>query len=182
MTAFIPKGKPRSIFDIHAKEKQVLFSERLDYLEGQAKAGNASAQFSLGLFYHRGFGPCAPSEKTASKWYLLAAQQGFVRAQYIVGMAYLKGSKGFPKSEKLAAYWLHLAAEGGIASAQWMLGVGYEMGAGGLPRSPEQAMHWFSLAAKQGHEKAQRRVAELQKASEKLSPPVVEASAIATEV
>ena len=45
-----------------------------------AKQGDAAAQFNLGVMYEKGQG-VPQDDKTAVKWYRLAAEQGFARAQ-----------------------------------------------------------------------------------------------------
>jgi len=47
----------------------------------EAKAGNAMAQFQLGLMYASGKGT-APDYKEALRWYRMAAEQGHREAQY----------------------------------------------------------------------------------------------------
>ena len=45
----------------------------------KAERGNASAQYSLGLFYFEGLG-VAQDYQEAVRWYLKAAEQGYAEA------------------------------------------------------------------------------------------------------
>ena len=52
-----------------------------------AEQGNSAAQFNLGLMYEFGKG-VLKNEKTAVKWYTLAAGQGYTSAQRNLGVMY----------------------------------------------------------------------------------------------
>ena len=52
-------------------------------------------------------------DKTAMKWYTLAAEQGDADAQISLGWMYEKGI-GVPQNNKTAVKWYKLAAEGGM--------------------------------------------------------------------
>ena len=68
-------------------------------------------------------------DKTAVKWYKLAAEQGHALAQYNLGWVYDTG-KGVPQDYKTAVKWYTLAAEQGNARAQNNLGLMYDNGKG----------------------------------------------------
>ncbi len=49
-----------------------------------AEEGDATAQYNLGVMYHKGYG--VPQDyKEAFRWYRLAAEQGHTKAQYNLG-------------------------------------------------------------------------------------------------
>jgi TPR repeat protein len=55
--------------------------------------------------------------KTAVKWWKLAAEQGIADAQFNLGLMYSTG-QGVPQDNKTAVKWWKLAAEQGDAEAQ----------------------------------------------------------------
>lgn len=61
------------------------------------------------------------NDKTAVKWFTLAAEQGEANAQSNLGVMYAKG-EGVPENDKTAVKWYTLAAEQGLANAQSNLG------------------------------------------------------------
>ena len=77
-------------------------------LKKQAAAGDAKAQYNLGVSYVNGEG-VARDEAEAVRWFRKAAEQGYVKAQYNLGAAYATG-RGVPKDEAEAYFWLNLGA------------------------------------------------------------------------
>ena len=70
-----------------------------------ADAGNAEAQFNLGLMYHSGVvGDVNESE--AVKWYQKSAQSGYSKAQEFLAVAYREGWFGLPRDKQQADFWL----------------------------------------------------------------------------
>ena len=91
-----------------------------------AEAGDAQAQFNLGLMYDQGFG--VPKDYTeAIKWYRKAAAQGLALAQANLGIMYEKGF-GVQQDYAEAVKWYRKAAVQGNHKAQRSLGVMYERG------------------------------------------------------
>ena len=82
----------------------------------KAQAGNANAQYNLGVLYDTGVG-VSKDEKEAVKWYTKSAEQGFARAQSFLGVCYYKG-KGVEKDEKESVKWLTKGAAQGDADAK----------------------------------------------------------------
>ena len=91
-------------------------------------------------------------DKTAVKWWKLAAEQGDASAQYYLGVMYDKG-QGVPEDDKTAVKWYTLAAEQGSTTTQFNLGVMYDSGQG-VPQDNVYAHMWWNIAALQGHEGA----------------------------
>ncbi len=138
-----------------------------------------NAQFNLGVMYEIGQG-VPQDDKTAVKWYRLAAEQGHAGAQSNLKILQEKIAEQQPSptvtAEKpptppsgdfqkgIAAYesgdyatalreWKPLAEQGN-ADAQVHLGGMYTLGKG-VPKDYKTAVKWYRLAAEQGHADAQ---------------------------
>jgi serine/threonine protein kinase len=124
----------------------------LQQWQKRANAGDAMAQFILGMMYDNG--QSVPQNDTqAAYWYRKAADQGDAKAQYNLGVMYDNG-QGVPQNDTQAAYWTRKAADQGHAGAQFNLGLMYDNGQG-VPQDDAQAAYWFRKAADQGEAKAQ---------------------------
>lgn len=124
-----------------------------------ADAGNAEAQFRLGLMYFTGRG-VPENEKRAYDLLLKAANQGHLPAMLQLANVLTFGQQipnliSDPDSE--AAKWYFQAASAGSAEAQYSLGVLFQTGKG-VVRSPEEALYWMRQAAKNGHDGARAYV------------------------
>ena len=76
-----------------------------------AEAGDAMAQFNMGLLHETGRGvPEDPA--AAAAWYGRAAGQGVTAAQYNLALLFQTG-RGVPKEPETALYWLEVAASHG---------------------------------------------------------------------
>ena len=73
-----------------------------------AEAGNAYAQYRLGMVYAEAPGELGSVEE-AAKWYESAAMQGQPIAQYKLGILYVNG-KGVSRDFVLAYMWFSLSA------------------------------------------------------------------------
>ncbi len=77
-------------------------------LLAKAKAGDASAQWTVGGMYEYGIG--VPQDYAlAAQWFRKAAEQGDAEAQFNLGLVYSRGS-GVPQDYAEAYFWLDLAA------------------------------------------------------------------------
>lgn len=112
-----------------------------------AKAGNAEAQYRLGLMYELGRG-VRQDYQEAVRWYKLAAAQSIASAQSALAMMYYRG-QGVPMDDREAAHWFGLAAEQGLVSAQSIIGLLYFTGQG-VPQDYVLAHKWLNLAAAAG--------------------------------
>lgn len=122
-------------------------------LRKRADAGNADAQFTLGVLYDLGPLGLLQDYELAASWYRKAADQGHVQAQYDLGVRYLTG-RGLQQDDAQALVWFRKAADQGHAQAQYDLGVRYLAGQG-VPRDDAQSLAWFRKAAAQGQAQAQ---------------------------
>ncbi len=80
-----------------------------------AEAGDARAQYDLGVMYDTGRG-VPQSNEEALKWYRMAAEQGEARALYNLGLMYANG-QGVPQDYVQAYFWISLSAARGDQNA-----------------------------------------------------------------
>jgi len=104
------------------------FDEKFALFKMEAEAGDAAAQFDLGLCYEHGSG-VAVDKAEAVKWFKRAAEAGYTDAQFNLGVCYDKGS-GVAVDKTEAVKWYKRAAEAGNAQAQFNIGVCYHEGLG----------------------------------------------------
>ena len=91
-------------------------------------------------------------DKTAVKWYRLAAEQGNADAQTNLGVMYDEGT-GVPQDDKTAVKWYRLSAEQGNANAQFNLGTMFYNGEGVIQDNVYAHM-WWTTPASLGYEYA----------------------------
>lgn len=119
-------------------------AQNIAELKKQAAAGDAKAQYSLGVAYANGYG-VSEDKSEAVRWWRKAADQGYIKAEFRLGVAYDLGD-GVPRDEAEAVRWYRKAADQGDAEAQFNLGAAYRDGAG-VPKDNADAYFWLSLAA-----------------------------------
>ena len=84
---------------------------RIDELRAKAAAGDAAAQFQLGIWYEHGFGVERDLVESRA-WFERAAGQGHAVAAYHAGLAHELGL-GVEIDIARALPWFELAAQGG---------------------------------------------------------------------
>ena len=139
----------------------------------QMAAGDAMAQFHLGVMYHMGEG-VPQDDAEAAKWTRRAAEQGHPQAQHNLGVAYHKGD-GVPQDFAEAAKWTRRAAEQGHPQAQNNLGVAYADGIG-VAEDCAEAAKWFRRAAERGIAQSQFNLGLLYRNGYGMSPDDKEAA------
>ncbi len=117
---------------------------QLKTLEAAASAGNAIAQFQLGLSHLE-----AGRDADAVRLIRLAANQGQPAAQYRLAKLYEAGI-GVKVNGKTAKELLTRAAKADNRIAMHDLGHYYITGADGSAPDLQQAVKWFSMAAERG--------------------------------
>jgi TPR repeat protein len=124
----------------------------------KAEAGDAKAQFNLGLRYQKGvpYGFNKDADE-AVKWYRLAADQGNAHAQYKLGEMYDEGD-GVPKDYAEAVKWFRLAAEQGLFTAISSLSFMYISKVEASAKDEAEIDKWYRKAAEQGDADAQFEV------------------------
>jgi TPR repeat protein len=129
------------------------------YLEPRAEAGDAEAQYWVGVMYSHGRG-YPPVCGQAIRWYERAAKQGHPEAAFSLGFMLYHGwgSRGddctILSDRARAAPWLKKAAELGVPRAQYLIGHMYRTG-DGVPRNKSDAFKWLERAASTGLTEAQ---------------------------
>ena len=114
-----------------------------------ADAGQAAAQFDLGLLYAQGLGVKRDLAE-AEQWYRKAADQGNAEAEFALGQMYSRGW-GVPRDAADAMHWLQMANDPDAEAlpTDWNILEGY-----GVQQDQKQAAYWYELAAKKGHAEA----------------------------
>ncbi|MEP4051380.1 MAG: OmpA family protein [Litorimonas sp.] len=126
-------------------------AQDLNSVRAKANAGDANAQFHLGLVYENGDGVPKNSAE-AAKWYRKAAEQNHKYAQYNLAFLYANGEDISVNIAEVVK-WMRRAADGGDADALFQMGTLYAAGKG-VPQNDQQAMNWYRKAAEQGQIKA----------------------------
>ena len=112
-----------------------------------AEAGQAEAQFDLGVLYAQGRGVRRDLTEAAN-WYRKSAEQGNAEAEFALGQLYSRGW-GVPRDEADAIRWFQMAnsVESDGPPTDWALVEGYGMAAGpaskpriGTGRRPTRAI------------------------------------------
>ena len=117
-------------------------SEDWHEVKARAEAGDAEAQFDLGIGYVAGW-IGVRDVGLAAKWLSKSAEQGFAEAQFAIGAHYQRG-EGVPKDCAQAVQWYRRAAEQGNRTAPFNLGYCYEVGEG-VEKDPVEAHAWYCL-------------------------------------
>ena len=118
-----------------------------------AKAGNAEAQFRLGVMYGNGDGVRLDYDQ-ALAWFEKAAAQNHQNA--LITMAWMFASGAGVETDEARARDLYLrAAELGSAKAQYVVGTMYRFAQYGLEKDLAAAVDWYVKAADQGMPTAQ---------------------------
>jgi hypothetical protein len=134
------------------KDYQRAYSE----WKAAADAGQAEAQFDLGVLYVQGLGVLRDLNQAAS-WYRKAADQGNAEAQFSLGQMYARGW-GVPRDTADAIRWFEMAnsVDSDGPPTDWLSVEGY-----GMPQDYQQAAYWYRQAADNGHPEAQYNLARL---------------------
>lgn len=87
-------------------------AESLKAFTTKAEAGDADAQYELGILHYGGSRGLPQSLETAVHWFRKAAAQGHAGAQFYLGQCY-EFAEGVAYDGKAAARWYRLAADRG---------------------------------------------------------------------
>jgi len=140
----------------------------------RAKAGDARAQYDLGVLYARGDG-LVQDYASAASWFHAAAAQGNVAAEYNLGVLYA-GGLGVPRNPTEAVNWYRSAADQNHPGAQFNLAIANAQGVG-TKRDLAAAARWYQRAAQQGLGPAMVNLAILYEQGSGLSRSLIDAYA-----
>ena len=90
--------------------------DSIEALRTRANAGDAGAQYNLGVMYDNGRG-VPEDDVEAAAWYRKAAEQGYAAAQFNLGLSYING-RGVPQDDVEAYKWFNLATTYADAKGQ----------------------------------------------------------------
>lgn len=143
------------------------WASELDEVIQKAEAGDAEAQYELGMICSSGVG-VEMDNVEALKWMLKSADQNLLAAQVAVGDMYNYGTaipwtiehyknmslKKIERDLEQAVYWYGKAAERGDAKAQYELAYIHEYSIG-IYRNFDEALRLLHASASQGYPDAQ---------------------------
>ena len=121
--------------------------EEIEQWMREAEAGDAEAQYQLGICYANGYGVTI-DQKKAVDCFFDAVAQNHPQALYQLGNCYYYGY-GVYCNYKRAVEYFEQAAKLGVVKAQYLLGNCYYYG-NGANANREQAKYWYAKAAEQG--------------------------------
>ena len=124
-----------------------------------AKAGNAEAQFRLGVMYGNGDGVELDYQQARS-WFEKAAAQGHENALITLAWMFANGTGVEVDEERSRNLYLQ-AAERGSAKAQYVVATMYRFAQYGLTKDTSRAVEWYLKAADQGMPTAQLALGKL---------------------
>lgn len=134
--------------------------QELAVLTKKAEAGDAEAQFALGMMHRDGFNYDKDGKflnDETIEWLQKAANQGHAKAQFNLAAAYSFG-RGVPKDTAKAMELYQKAAAQGNSDAQYHLATVYYKGNNGVTKDLAKAAELFQSAAAQGNVNAQGRL------------------------
>ena len=143
IVAFLVGAAPLAQTPEPAQDDSIDIEMDIEVLRTHANAGDAEAQFFLGVKYSFNVADVQDYAE-AMKWFRRAAEQGHASAILQIGVAYENG-RGVPQDYAEAMRLYRRAAEQGQASAMWSLGEMYTNGRGG-PQDYAEAYLWHNLA------------------------------------
>lgn len=124
---------------------------RVADLQAAAAAGDAEAQYLIGLAYLDGR-DVGRNPEQAVGWLEKAAERNHAKALFALSVAYSDGT--VPEDEKRSFGYLKRAAEAGLPDAQHNLGIFYARDRDGRPDLPN-AIAWLTKAATAGDPESQ---------------------------
>ena len=119
-----------------------------DSIQDRAEAGEAEAQYQMGLNYI--YGTDVPKDASkAAFWFSKAAEQGYLPAKREIGILLASGEGVEPDMERAVQY-LSEAADQLDPSALYHLGIMYESGIG-IDKDLQKAVRMLAYAAEMGY-------------------------------
>lgn len=131
----------------------------LEDLRQAAEAGDAEAQYRLGMLYGNGEG-VALDHGQSEQWFSRAARQGHEEALLNLAWLYATGT-GVDMDEPRARELYLLAADHGSGKAQYVVATMYRFSQYGAERDMSEAIRYYQLAAESGITSAQFALGKL---------------------
>lgn len=123
-----------------------------------ARAGDAEAQYTLGVMYESGLG-APPDPAAAFDWYRKAEAQGHPGATFAIAEMYDSGES--PQADPaMAFFWYLKAAQRGHPGGQLLVGSYYMIGML-VEDDYARAFLWLTLASRQGETTADELLEKL---------------------
>lgn len=138
---------PRALLIAALLVHGIAFAGRIDNLKKQAEAGDASAQYQLGMAYDLGSG-VKKDPVLAAQWCLKAAEQGVAAAQNCIGSMYQFGD-GVVQNDAAAVGWFEKAVAQDYGEAYTNLGYMYDLGKG-VTQDRAKGMELYRAGAERG--------------------------------
>jgi TPR repeat protein len=149
------KTPPLQAIDPYIGEQiKQIAADSVPAIQQQAEAGDAAAQFKLGIAHAAAIG-VARDDAQSLAWINKAAANGNANGQYFLGLVYYFGGEkygggDYRANELKALEWLRKAADQGHVHAQTMLDILHEEGGRQIRKNRGKAVEWFRKAAAQG--------------------------------
>ncbi|MEM8599843.1 MAG: DUF2610 domain-containing protein [Bacteroidota bacterium] len=128
---------------------EALERHSLDFIRRNAEAGDAEAQYLMGVAYVAGEGVVADTSQ-ARRWYRRSATRGFSRAQFAFGSSMFLGGGGREPNPEEGIEWWEVAAENGNAAALGALGYAHWVGEG-VAKDLGRALALYRRAVDEGY-------------------------------
>ena len=138
-------------------EIEIMTKQQIEEIKRKADAGDAEAQYRLGLMHLKGV-DLSKNEEKAKEMFRKAAAQKHPGAQYELGLMYYEG-----KVNKAWELW-DSASWGGCVAAMFRLSMMYADGEGCSDFPESKAYIWALIAKKRGHTEAGKLVEDLESA------------------
>lgn len=154
-----PAAEPASQKPVAVPEN---YGDAMRWYERAAKAGNARAQFYLGMLYEQGLRGKQidkSGQKSAITWFTKAAGQGHRQAQLKLGLLYYQGI-AIKRDYKAAAHWFEKATAQSSTQATYNLALMLVRGLG-VDKDAARAAKLFEKVARRGMTEAALHLAVL---------------------
>ena len=136
--------------------------QQIEEIKRKADAGDAEAQYMLGLMRLKGVGVMKNEEK-AKEMFRKAAAQKHPGAQYELGLMYYEGEVLYRNVNEAWQLWKS-ASWGGCVAAMFRFSMMCAHGEGCSDFPESEAYIWALIAKKRGHTKASELVEDLESA------------------
>ena len=148
------------------------YGDAMRWYERSAKAGNARAQFYLGMLFEQGHRPNSggkPDAKSAIAWFTKAAEQGHRQAQLKLGLIYYQSTL-VEKDYAEAVRWFEKAAAQSSSQAVYNLALMLVRGLG-VKKDAKRAATLFEKIVDRGSHEAALHLAVLYGTAENTKNP-----------